>query len=174
VTSSGRSMLRRAPILLVMCCLAVAPGVPAAAQSGPAPDPGRSDSGAPSPDPAPGAPDAPAPDTSKSTAGSSSPQTATQPAPPPQPPPAPVDTTVSPPETSTQVGRKQNQKKVERRDAPPEWTAKEVTRQAVPSIQRIDDSSSAALMLGGLALLALVICDTVFLTLSTRAMRRAG
>ena len=85
--------------------------------------------------------------------------------------------TPTPTETATQTHRKQQQQqqeKVARVAAPPEWTSKEVTRQAVPSIGRIDDSSSTMLMLGGLALLALVICDTVFLTLSTRSIRRTG
>jgi hypothetical protein len=84
-------------------------------------------------------------------------------------PPAP------PPETPPQTNQKQRQKeRVERPATSPEWTSKEVTRQAaVPSIGRIDDSSSVTLMLGGLALLALVICDTFFLTLSTREIRRA-
>jgi hypothetical protein len=93
-----------------------------------------------------------------------------------QPPPAPptdVQPPVSPPKTP-QAGREQKQEKTERRATSPEWTSKEVRRQAVPSIQRIEGSSSVTLMLGGLALLALVLCDTVFLTLSTREIRRVG
>jgi hypothetical protein len=71
--------------------------------------------------------------------------------------------------------QRQNEKAAKvRQSAPPDWTSREVTRQAVPSLQRIDDSNSAMLLLGGLALLALVICDTLFLTFSTRAIRRAG
>lgn len=168
MTRSGRSLRRRTPVVLVACCLAAAPGVPAAAQSGPAPDPGQSDPGALSPDPAPGS------GSSTPASGSSSPTTV-QPAPPPPSPTARVQPTATPTETATQTHRKQPQKEtVVRVAAPPEWTSKEVTRQAVPSIGRIDDSSSAMLMLGGLALLALVICDTVFLTLSTRSIRRTG
>jgi hypothetical protein len=94
-----------------------------------------------------------------------------------QPPPAPptdVQPPASPPKTPTQTGREQKQEKTERRATSPEWTSKEVRRQAVPSIRRIEGSSSVTLMLGGLALLALVLCDTVFLTLSTREIRRVG
>jgi hypothetical protein len=174
LTRSGRSLLRRAPVLLAACCLAVAPGVPALAQSGPAPDPGRVGPGGPSPDPPPNSdPSAPVPDSGSPTPAAGPSSSATVQPPPPPPPNVAVQSTTTPTRTPVQTGPKRRQtEKAERRDAPPEWTPKEVTRYAVPSIQRIEGSSSVTLMLGGLALFALVLCDTVFLTLSTRAIRR--
>jgi hypothetical protein len=86
-----------------------------------------------------------------------------------------VQPSASPPQPPAQTARAEKQKpKAVPPATPSEWTSREVTRQAVPSIGRIDGSSSTMLMLGGLTLLALVIFDTVFLTISTRTIRRAG
>ncbi len=49
-------------------------------------------------------------------------------------------------------------------------TAKETVRTPAP---RKADSRNTMLLIGGLALLVLVVCDNVFLTLSTRTVRGA-
>jgi hypothetical protein len=56
-----------------------------------------------------------------------------------------------------------------------ERTTKNAVRKALPSLGRKDAGSvDTMLLIGGLALVALVFCDTVFLTLSTRFLRGAG
>jgi hypothetical protein len=56
-----------------------------------------------------------------------------------------------------------------------EQTTKQSARKALPSLGRNEAGSPDTLLLiGGLALFVLVLCDTVFLTLSTRFLRSAG
>jgi hypothetical protein len=56
-----------------------------------------------------------------------------------------------------------------------ERTTKQATRRALPSLSRTEaGSTNTMLLLGGLALVVLVLLDTVFLTLSTRSLRSAG
>ena len=54
-------------------------------------------------------------------------------------------------------------------------TTKQATRRALPSLSRTEaGSTDTMLLIGGLALVVLVLLDTVFLTLSTRFLRSAG
>jgi hypothetical protein len=54
-------------------------------------------------------------------------------------------------------------------------TTKRAAKKSLPSLVRAEASSpDRMLLIGGLALFALVLCDTVFLTLSTRYLRGAG
>jgi hypothetical protein len=56
-----------------------------------------------------------------------------------------------------------------------ERTTKQTVRKALPSLGRNEARSpDTPLLIGGLALFVLVLCDTVFLTLSTRFLRSAG
>jgi len=56
-----------------------------------------------------------------------------------------------------------------------ERTTKQTASKALPSLVREQASSpDTMLLIGGLALFALVLADTVFLTLSTRYLRGAG
>ena len=56
-----------------------------------------------------------------------------------------------------------------------ERTAKQAVTKSLPSLSRKEASPpDAVLLIGGLALVVLVLCDTVFLTLSSRYLRGAG
>jgi hypothetical protein len=160
MTHWGRSLRRQASVLLFLWCLGTAYTAPASAQTGPAPDAGSTSSQTPKPDPAPSAP---APDV-----GSPQP-----PAPVQSPPPAPalVQPPASAPTTAVSkvVAKRETARKPVRKGR-----AKQTARQALPTLGRKDAGSvDTTLLIGGLALLVLVISDTVFLTLSTRGIRDA-
>ena len=56
----------------------------------------------------------------------------------------------------------------------PKRTTKQAAKETVRTPARKNaDSPSTMLLIGGLALLVLVVCDNVFLTLSTRTVRGA-
>ena len=56
-----------------------------------------------------------------------------------------------------------------------ERTTKQAVKRALPSLGRQKAGSpDTMLLIGGLALVVLVLCDTAFLTLSTRFLRGAG
>lgn len=56
-----------------------------------------------------------------------------------------------------------------------ERTTKQAARKALPTLGRKESGSpDTMLLIGGLALVVLVLCDTAFLTLSTRFLRDAG
>jgi len=54
-------------------------------------------------------------------------------------------------------------------------TTKQAARKSLSNLGRVEASSpDTMLLIGGLALVVLVLCDTVFLTLSARHVREAG
>lgn len=181
---SGRSLLRRTSVLLLVAWLGAFLAAPALAQ-GPAPDPAPPQLPSPKPDSrAPKPPPAPPP--------------ATQPSP---PPPAPVQTvTPSPPppavvptlrtgEARVQTvvvtlpqepakrtsARPQRPAKAKKKRVTRVRSAKAAARRSLPAITPPADPSGSSpdsmLLIGGLALVVLVLGDTVFLTLSTRFLR---
>lgn len=167
---SERSLLRQASVLLLAFCLGAAVA-PAVAQGGPAPDPAPPRAQTPKPEPVTGA----RPQPSRPVTTHVSPrQAAPAPAPvvsAPQPP-----ASVQPPAPKQQLARRPAQKRETTRGKPVrQRTAKEAVRRSLPSVSpKTADSPDALLLIGGLALFVLVLCDTVFLTLSTRSLRGAG
>lgn len=181
MTHSGRSLLRQASVLFVLFCFGAAFAPPALAQDGPAPEPAPPRSQDPKPEPVPGA--KPQPSQPVRT------QVSPPPAPPPAAPaPAPSPLLVSPPASlqvqptapspaaPTRRERTQARKRETAKEKPvSERTTKQAARKALPSLVREQASSpDTMLLIGGFALFALVFADTVFLTLSTRYLRRAG
>jgi hypothetical protein len=169
MTRSGRSLLRQASVLLLLFCFGAAPVAPALAQGGPAPEPAPRHS-QPRPEPAPGATPQPSQAVTRVTR------------PPAAPPPPPVLALMrvqpSAPARSAPALRKPRQvRKRETAKGKPagERTMKQAVRKALPSLSRKEAGSpNTMLLIGGLALVVLVLCDTAFLTLSTRFLRDAG
>jgi len=168
---SGRSLLRQTSVLLLLFCVGASFAAPALAQ-GPAPEPGPPRSQTPRPEPAPGA-----------TPQPSRPATTQAPPPPAAPAPAPSQVVSTPsapaqvqPPAPTQPERRQVRKRETATKKPVrERTTKQTVREALPSLGRNEAGSpDTPLLIGGLALFVLVLCDTVFLTLSTRFLRSAG
>lgn len=168
MTRSGRSLLRQASILLLLFCFGAAPVAPALAQGGPAPEPAPRHPQAPRPEPAPGATPRPSRAatrvtrppvlTSKATASVSSPVVRVQ-------PPAPA----------LRKPRQVRNRETAKGKPAGERTTKQAVRKALPSLGRKEAGSpNTMLLIGGLALVVLVLCDTAFLTLSTRFLRDAG
>jgi hypothetical protein len=174
MTRSGRSLLRQASVLLVLFCFGAAYAAPALAQSGPAPEPAPRRPQVPRPEPAPGArPQASRPVTTQVSTSRVTPPTAPAPA---LKPVVLVQPPAAPPTVPTQQERSQVLKRESAKQKPArERTTKNAVRKALPSLGRKDAGSvDTMLLIGGLALVALVFCDTVFLTLSTRFLRGAG
>jgi hypothetical protein len=169
MTRSGRSLLRQASVLLLLFCFGAAPVAPALAQGGPAPEPAPRHS-QPRPEPAPGATPQPSQAVTR----------VTRPPVPPPPPPVLALMRVQPsaPARSAPALRKPRQvRKRETAKGKPagERTTKQAVRKALPSLSRKEAGSpNTMLLIGGLALVVLVLCDTAFLTLSTRFLRDAG
>lgn len=168
---SGRSLLRQTSVLLLLFCLGASFAAPALAQ-GPAPEPGPPRSQTPRPEPAPGA-----------TPQPSRPATTQAPPPPAAPASAPSQVLSTPstpaqvqPPAAAQPERRQVRKRETATKKPVrERTTKQTVRKALPSLVRNEAGSpDTPLLIGGLALFVLVLCDTVFLTLSTRVLRSAG
>lgn len=179
---SGGSLLRRASVLLAVGAAGLLTATALAA--GPAPDPAPPRTGtSPTPEPVTGKQPAPTPRTTTRTSTVSVRPQAVQPAPAPPvspPPPPPSIQPVIPPPAPAPVSpapmRVQRRAKVE-----PKVTrkakAKAATRakRTVPALGRpkVADSSSpdTMLLIGGLALVVLVLGDTLFLALSGRLLR---
>ena len=168
---STGSLLRQASVLLPLFCLGAAFAAPALA--GPTPEPAPTRSQTPKPEAAPGA-----------NALPSRPATTTRV--PPRPavaPPAPstvVDAPPAPAQVQPPAPAQPEPRPVRKRVVPKtkpvrERTTKQTVRKVAPSLNRREPGSpDAVLLIGGLALVVLVVCDTVFLTLSTRFLRGAG
>lgn len=170
---SGRPLLRQGSIFVVLACTAALLAAPAPAQG-------------PSPDPAPPR-TAPKPE---------SPVTKRQPPPPstqpPSPPPATVQAvqppapatpvlpppafTPSPPPSPAPVQRTRAQtiERPAKKTAARRRTAKQTARKGAPSLPSATGGSSSpdsTLLIGGLALVVLVLGDTIFLAVSSRYLR---
>ena len=170
MTRSGRSLLRQASLLLLLFCFGAAPVAPALAQGGPAPEPAPRHSQTPRPEPAPCATPQPSQAVTRVTR------------PPAAPPPPPVLALVrmqppAPARTAPALRKPRQVRKSETAKGKPagERTTKQAVRKALPSLGRKEAGSpDTMLLIGGLALVVLVLCDTAFLTLSTRFLRDAG
>jgi hypothetical protein len=189
MVGSGRMLLRRASILLLFACAGMAFAAPAPAQA-PRPDPGPP----PPPQPKPEAPGTTPPPPPPATSPPSPPPPATPPPPPPParvqvvtpPPPAPPVLSppalsqrpvVSPPPAPAQRARartnqtsRTKKKKVSTRARTAKPAASQPVRR-LPAAGARSSSPDSRLLIGGLALVVLVLGDTVFLALSTRVLR---
>lgn len=178
LTRVGRMLLRQTSALLLVCCFGMAYSAPALAQGGPAPDPGPPRSRTPAPEPAPGAtpPPPPPPRTVVSPAPVAPPAPAPAPAFDPQPAPARVEPPATPPPAANRSERTRTPRRETARKKPIRVrTAPAAAKRALPTLGTEEAGlQDDMLLIGGLALLLLVVCDTVFLTLSTRGLRGAG
>lgn len=178
---SGGSLLRRASVLLAVGAAGLLTATALAA--GPAPDPAPPRTAtSPTPEPVTGKQPAPPPRTTTRTPTVSVRPQAVQPAPAPPvspPPPSPIQPAIPPPApapVSPAPLRVQRRPTVERK-VTRKAKAKAVTRakRTVPALSRpkVADSSSpdTMLLIGGLALVVLVLGDTLFLALSGRLLR---
>jgi hypothetical protein len=181
---SGRSLLRRASILLLFACAGMALAGLARAQ-GPTPDPGP----APMPQPKPEAPGAkpepppPPPPPPPSPPPPPRVQVVLPPAPAPPapvvPPPPPVtqQRVVSPPPApvrrtrvrTTQTAPTKKKKVPLRARGTKQAPTKRVRK--LPVADARSSSPDSTLLIGGFALVVLVLGDTIFLALSTRLLR---
>jgi outer membrane biosynthesis protein TonB len=174
MTRSGRSLLRQASVLLLLFCFGAAYAAPILAQVGGAPEPAPRRSQVPTPEPAPGA--------RAQTSRPATTQVSTSPVPPPaaqNPVPPPVvlvqPTAPAPPAPAREERRQVRKRETAKEKPVRERTTKQATRRALPSLSRTEaGSTDTMLLIGGLALVVLVLLDTVFLTLSTRVLRSAG
>jgi outer membrane biosynthesis protein TonB len=174
MTRSGRSLLRQASVLLLLFCFGAAYAAPILAQVGLAPEPAPRRSQVPTPEPAPGA--------RAQTSRPATTQVSTSPVPPPaaqNPVPPPVvlvqPTAPAPPAPAREERRQVRKRETAKEKPVRERTTKQATRRALPSLSRTEaGSTDTMLLIGGLALVVLVLLDTVFLTLSTRVLRSAG
>ena len=180
MTSSGRSLLRQASVLLAVCCAALVAANPALAQD-PAPEPAPPKTSSPRPEPPPSA------DRQPQTPRVTPPAPpATPPATPPPaavtPPPAPAVTPVvsqPPPAPTRRVSPIQRREPAKPKARPkpkpkpaPDRTFKQASAASLAGISREQATSpDTMLMVGGLALFVLVLADVVFLTMSTRVLR---
>jgi outer membrane biosynthesis protein TonB len=181
---SGRSLLRRASILLLFACAAMALAALAHAQ-GPTPDPGPAPIPQPKPE-APGAKPQPPPAQPPPPPPSPPPPPRVQVVPPPAPaPPAPVvppppvtqHRVISPPPAPVRRARaRRNQTTRAKKKKVP--TRARGTKQAptkrvrkLPAADGPSASPDSTLLIGGLALVVLVLGDTIFLAFSTRVLR---
>jgi type IV secretory pathway VirB10-like protein len=174
MTRSGRSLLRQASVLLLLFCFGAAYAAPILAQAGPAPEPAPRRSQVPTPEPAPGArPQTSRPATTQVSPSPVPPPVAQNPVPPPA---VLVQPTAPAPPAPAQEERRQVRKRETAKEKPVRVrTTKQATRRALPSLSRTEaGSTDTMLLIGGLALVVLVLLDTVFLTLSTRVLRSAG
>lgn len=166
------SLLRRAPVLLLLACFALGFAVPALAQ-GPAPDPAPPPPAQPKPEP-PGSQPEPTPAPPPAAPQPPPASARIQPAQPP-PPPAPVlptpaltQTPASTPPARSARARVKNKKTVPAR--------KQAVKRPVPRFPAASAESSSPdsmLLIGGLALVILVLGDTLFLAFSSRFLRDA-
>lgn len=154
---AARSLARQTSVLAVVCCLGAAYSASALAQTGP--DSGTGQPQGLAPDPAPAA-------------------TSPAPSPPPAAARVPATTTAQVTPTVTRTAPARTERKQARRQGADRKkpagkpTTTQASRSAVPAAEvKRGDPPNRTLMLGGLALFALVLFDTVFLTLSTRATR---
>ena len=184
---SRRSLLRHASILLVLAWSGLGLAAPALAQG-------------PTPDPAPAPPVQPKPESPGSQPQPSPPRTTTPqpppppppvvrsrpiqpPAPPPPAPPAAVLPTpalapppASPPPAPVRRARRstKRQSHVTKKEPSRARSAKQAVKKRVPRLPAAAAESSSrdsTLLIGGLALVVLVLGDTIFLALSTRFLR---
>lgn len=181
---SGRSLLRRASILLIAGCAALVLAFPASAQ-GPKPDPApptpqpKPEPPGARPQPAPQPPPAPPPPPPVARV-----QPAPQPSPSPSPAPPPPavvfrNPVVSPPPAApaprTQTRAERRARPVAKKKAQTARVAGRKQALKRSSVPKPPAAASAAvdktLMIGGLALVVLVLGDAVFLALSTRFLR---
>jgi hypothetical protein len=181
---SGRSLLRRASVLMFVCCAFAVGGTQALAQD-PAPEPAPRKSTEPKPEAPPSARRQPEQPVNRSTpppAATPPPPAATNPPPAAvTPPPAPVVSrgyqrpaaSITPPRRETRAQRREPARpKVKPKVKTKPKPKPEVAASAVASISRDKATSpDTMLMVGGLALFFLVLADIVFLTLSTRVLR---
>lgn len=181
---SGRSLLRRASILLLFACAATALA-PLAHAQGPTPDPGPAPTPQPKPE-APGAkPQPPPPPPPAPPPPSPPPSPRVQVVPPPapapaapvvppppvtqhrvSPPPAPVRRARARKNQTTRAKKKKAPTRAVRRKEPPVRRVRTLPAADAPS-----SSPDSTLLIGGLALVVLVLGDTIFLALSTRVLR---
>jgi hypothetical protein len=179
---SGGSLLRRASVLVALGASGLLTATALAA--GPAPDPAPPRTGTtPTPEPVTGQQPAPPPRTTARTPTVSVRPQAVQPAPPPPvspPPPAPtpIQPAISPPAPAPvspapviQRRTKVDRKATRRTKSKPAARAK----QTLPALGRPKAAGSSSpdtmLLFGGLALVVLVLGDTLFLALSARLLR---
>jgi hypothetical protein len=190
VTLSGRSLLRQASIVVVAGC-ALGAAVPALAE-GPVPEPAPTTSSpAPKPEPVPSAqpparqttttPPPPAVQTEPQAVQPPPATPAPQPSVPVTPPPAIVRTPVVTP-TLPAPPRRAERRKTKQRTTTDGRTGQnrrstptgQQTRGTAATIARASASSPDTLLLiGGFALVVIVLGDTIFLTLSTRYLRQS-
>jgi hypothetical protein len=152
---SAGSLARQTLVLAVACCLGAAYTASALGQTGP--DSGTGQPQGPAPDPSPAA-------------------TSHAPSPPPAAAPTTTTAQVTPTVARTapaRIERKQASRQgADRKKPVGKPTTTKAPRAAVSAVEvKRGDPPNRMLMLGGLALFALVLFDTVFLTLSTRATR---
>jgi hypothetical protein len=182
MTGSGRSLLRQASVVLVVCCACVVAAGPAFAQDR-APEPAPPNTSTPKPEAPPSAQRQPTPKTVTRVTPPPAPPAAPPPPPPPaavtpppptvvtpvvsQPPPAPVrsESRIQRPKTPKPRPKSEEKK-------PEPKVQQEAVGAPLPGLSREKATSPDTMLLaGGLALFVLVLADMVFLTLSTRVMR---
>jgi hypothetical protein len=181
LVGSGGSLLRRASVVLALGASGLLTATALAA--GPAPDPAPPRTGTtPTPEPVTGKQPAPPPRTTARTPTVSVGPQAAQPSPPPPvspPPPAPIQPVIPPPApapVSPAPVQVQRRTKVERK-ATRTTKSKPAARakQTLPALGRPKGAGSSSpdtmLLIGGLALVVLVLGDTIFLALSARVLR---
>lgn len=182
LVGSGGSLLRRASILFAVGATGLLTA--SALAAGPAPDPAPPRTATtPKPEPVTGQQPAPPPRTTARTPTVSVRPQAVQPPPPPPvsppPPPPPIQPAIPPPApapVSPAPVRVQRRTTVERK-ATRTTKSKPATRakQTLPALGRPKAADSSApdtmLLIGGLALVVLVLGDTLFLAVSTRLLR---
>jgi hypothetical protein len=182
----GRSLLRQASVLLLLGCAGMLAG-PALAE-GPAPDPAPPRTNAPKPEP-PSTRREPARQTTTPTSTTPrAPRQATQPtappASPPAPPPAPTQSftpqpvPVAPPAPApVQPAPQQAQKPKPVKKKAGTGSSRPRVKQALPRVAPAAASQPSSpdnlLLIGGVALVILVLGDTIFLGFSVRFLREA-
>jgi hypothetical protein len=174
VVGSERSLLRQTFVVLVVTGLAAAFATAGPAE-GAAPDPAPPSTTRPKPEPAPGAQPTPARTTKVSVQPKAvqpvAPTAPPPPSPPATPPPAP-QAVVTPPLVYRRAPVRVQRQKTERKQNP---ARRKVSKPTLPRARSevVTDPSSGdrMLLIGGLALVVLIIGDTVFLSLSARFLR---
>ena len=176
-----RSLLRRASVLFVVSCSGIATATALAAGPAPDPAPARTTT-SPRPEPVTGARPAPAPRTTTSTPKVAVQPQAVRPSPPPPAAPQSIQPVfLQPPPTLSfapappTAARVQTRRTVKVKAARERVSKPKRAKQTAPARSVVKATGSSApdstLMIGGLALVVLVLGDTIFLALSTRFLR---
>lgn len=180
---SGRSFKRQATVLVLLGCAAVFAG--SALAEGPAPEPAPPRTSGPKPEPPGSTRREPAKQTTTeptSTTSRAQQQTARATSPPAPPPPAPTRSfspqpapvTPSPPASvrpAPQQSQTQKPKAVKKKVRP--RPGKKALPRVAPAAASHSSSPDTMLLIGGVALVILVLGDTVFLGFSARFLREA-